>query len=272
MVPFVCADDTQKKSQIDSLLANAAVANLRAQDSRPFLLRLEIHVTHLSTKPLDGLYDEIWRSPSTWQRQISFPGFARRRSATARAVGWPAIWISDHTPYICYLARWRQSPFLSSPMNKSRRFRPEEDGLELHCADFKRGTLERTLCFNSAGPMVSDEYNEFDGRRLRVEYIDFQKFGEKLFPRQMRVYQNEEQVLEVKVVALDQLTDATPAHFDHAANAHLISVLRQVGGTPSQKSNAAISSRSAKKSPNGAPLLCTRPCGGWFCGSVEIVG
>lgn len=99
----------------------------------------------------------------------------------------------------------------------------KKDGLELHCAEFKRGMWERTLCFDSRGPLVSsDEHNKFDDRRLRVEYLDFQKFGEKLYPQQMRVYQDGQQVIEVKVVELDELPDATPAHFDHAADARLI--------------------------------------------------
>jgi hypothetical protein len=273
MVPFVCADDTQKKSQIDSLLANAAVANLRAQDSRPFLLRLEIHVTHLSTKPLDGLYDEIWRSPSTWQRQISFPGFAQQEVGDSEG-----RWLArnlDFRPHAVYLLSRavETKPVSLQPDEQIKKvFDQKKDGLELHCADFKRGTLERTLCFNSAGPMVSDEYNEFDGRRLRVEYIDFQKFGEKLFPRQMRVYQNEEQVLEVKVVALDQLTDATPAHFDHAANAHLISVCDRWGERPAKKVTPQYPLEALRNHQTGNRYSVRRPCGGWFCGSVEIVG
>jgi len=112
----------------------------------------------------------------------------------------------------------------------------KKDGLELRCANFQRKKWERTLCFSSGGPLVSsDEYNELDDRRLRVEYLDFQKFGEKLYPRQMRVYQNGRQVLEVKVVELDQLPNATPAHFDHAATARLIAVCDRWEGNPPTK-------------------------------------
>lgn len=116
-------------------------------------------------------------------------------------------------------------------------FDRKKDGPELHCVDIKRGTFDRTLCFDSAGPLVSsEESHESDGRKLRVEYMDFQKFGDKLFPRQMRVYQNGEQVLEVKVAALDQLPDATLAHFDHAANAHLMAICDRWGeSTPAKK-------------------------------------
>jgi TonB family protein len=238
MAPAVCADDTEKKSQIESLLASAAVVNLRAQDSRPFHLRLEVHATHLSPRPLDGTYDEIWRSPSAWRRQISFPGFAQQEVGDS-----DGRWLarnSDFRPHAIYLlsgAVETAKPASLQPDEQIKKvFDRKKDGLELHCAEFKRGTLERTLCFSSGGPLVSsDEYYDFDDRRLRTEYVDFQKFGEKLYPRQMRVYQNGQQVLEVKVVELDQLPDATPAHFDHAANARLMAVCDRWEGLPAKK-------------------------------------
>src|ERR1700730_5915894 len=101
MAPVVCASDTERRSPIDALLANAAVANLRTQDSRPFHLRLEIHATHLSPKPLDGTYDETWRSPSAWQRQIVFPGFAQQEVGDSEG-----RWLSrnlDFRPHAIYL-------------------------------------------------------------------------------------------------------------------------------------------------------------------------
>lgn len=97
----VCANDTEKRSAIDSLLAKAEAANLRAQDSRPFHLRLEIHATHLSPKPLDGTYDETWRSPSAWQRQISFPGFTQQEVVDSEG-----LWLTrnlDFRPHAIYL-------------------------------------------------------------------------------------------------------------------------------------------------------------------------
>src|SRR6476620_6329168 len=152
---LLCAEDIDKKSQIDSLLASAAIANLRGQDSGPFHLRLEIHATNLSPKPLDGTYDEIWRSPSTWQRKISFPGFVQQEVGDSEG-----RWLArnlDFRPHAIYLlSRAVETAMLVSlqPDEQVKRVSDrKKDGLELRCADFQRKEWERTLCFSSGGPL-----------------------------------------------------------------------------------------------------------------------
>src|SRR5215472_13476608 len=162
MAPVLCADDIDKKSQIDSLFASAAVANLRAQDSPPFHLHLEIHTTNLGPKPLDGTYDEIWRSPGAWKRQISFPGFVQQEVADSEG-----RWLArnlDFRPHAIYLlsrAVETAMPDSLQPDEQVKRVsNRKKDGLELRCADFQRKKWERTLCFSLGGPLLSsDEYN-----------------------------------------------------------------------------------------------------------------
>lgn len=95
----------------------------------------------------------------------------------------------------------------------------KKDGVELHCVEFKRGTWERTLCFDSRGELVSSDDHIF-----RFQYSDFQKFGEKLYPHNMQVYKNGERVLDMKVIELTPLPDTTPAHFEHDKSAQLTSL------------------------------------------------
>jgi TonB family protein len=236
---LVRADDAQKKQQTDTLFANAAVANLRSQNSPPFHLRLEIHATHLSPKPLDGMYDELWRSPGAWQRQISFPGFAQQEVGDS-----DGRWLArnlDFRPHAIYLMARAVDSAMPVPLwpdeQVKKVFDRKKDGVDLHCAEFKRGNLERTLCFDSRGPLANAEnHNESDDQKLRWEYLDFQKFGEKLYPRQMRVYQNGEQVLDIRIVELSQLQDGAPVRFEHAPSAHLMAVCeRWEPGVPTKK-------------------------------------
>jgi TonB family protein len=235
VTPALCADDSGKTSQTDSLFASAAVANLRAQDSRPFHLRLEIHVTKLSPKPLDVTYDEIWRSPSAWQRRISFPGFMQQEVGDSEG-RWLArnVDFRPHAIYLLSRAVGTAMPVSLQPDEQVKKVSDhKKDGVELRCAAFQRKKWQRTLCFMSGGPLVSsDEYNELDDIKLRVDYLDFQKFGEKLYPRQMYVYQNGKQVLEVKVVELAQLPGATQAHFGHAATDRLMALCDRWEETP----------------------------------------
>lgn len=183
--PLVWGGDGAKKSQTDSLFANASIADLRVQNTLPFHLRLEVHATDLSPRPLDGTYDEIWRSRSMWQRQISFPGFAQQEVGDSKG-----RWLSrnvDFRPHAVYLLSRAVETAMPIPLQPDEQiekvFAHKKDGLEEQCTEFKRGNLERTLCFDSRGPLVrSDEHNGFDDRSLRIEYLDFQKFGEKLCP------------------------------------------------------------------------------------------
>jgi len=69
------ADDVQKRQELDALLVKASAANLQANGSPPFHLRLELHAEHITAKPLDGTYDEVWRTRDSWRREINFPNF-----------------------------------------------------------------------------------------------------------------------------------------------------------------------------------------------------
>lgn len=100
--PFTAyASDALNKQQVDRLFTNAAGTNLRSKDSRPFHLRIEIHVSHISSKPLDGTYEETWQSPEAWRRQIAFPGFTQQEVGDGEG-RWLARTL-DFRPHSVYL-------------------------------------------------------------------------------------------------------------------------------------------------------------------------
>ncbi len=257
--PVARSNDARKKQQVDSLFANAAVANLREHNSPPFHLRLEIHATHLSPKPLDGTYDEVWRAANAWQRQISFPGFAQQEVGDSEG-RWLArnLDFRPHAIYVLSRAMETAMPVSLQPEEQIRKLSDRKsDGVDLHCLELKRENWERTLCFDSRGPLVSSEdHDTIHDWRLRLEYLDFQKFGEKVYPRHMRVFQNGEQVLDMKVAELNELPDAAPAHFDHPAATRLMAVCdRWEGSTPVKKIQPQYPPEARGKQQQGTVTL-----------------
>jgi TonB family protein len=229
------ADNGEKQQQASILLANAAIANLRSKNSPGFHVRMEVHVSHLGPKESDGSYEETWRSADAWRREISFPGFVQREVGDSEG-RWLARNI-DFRPHAIYLlsraVETSMEPFLRPGEQGKRVFDRKKDGVDLHCAELKwtTTTWERTLCFDPRGPLAN-----VDDRTVRLEYLDFQKFGEKLYPRHLKVYQNGEQALDVRVTELSFLPDAAPAHFDHVDGARLMAVCsRWEAGVPAKK-------------------------------------
>ncbi len=226
-------NDSQKKQQADDMFARAAVTNLRTAVS-PFHLRIEVHAAHLGPKPSDGTYDEMWRSPDAWRRQISFPGFVQQEVGDGQG-----RWLArnlDFRPRAIYLL----SHALETEMSVS--LFPEEqvqkisdrkkDAVDLRCVESKVGKWERILCFDPRGGLASvDEHVGYDPRKLQFRYMDFQKLGEKLYARHIQVYENGDQALDMKVAELSLLPNAAPAHFDHAPTDRLMAICDRWEGT-----------------------------------------
>jgi TonB family protein len=215
----VHADDTQKRTAIDALFANGGVANLRSKGAQRFRLRLEVHATHLTAKPVDGTYEEVWESSDVWERKISFPGFVQQEVGAGEG-----RWLArnfDFRPHVVYLL----SRAIETEMSVSflpgeqvkKFFERKTNGAKEQCAELKRGSWERTLCFDSRGSLASSESED-----LSFEYADFQDFAGRRFPAHIRVHQNGETVLEIKMVELAQLTDAAPTKIEHVPNSRLM--------------------------------------------------
>src|SRR5271166_4433818 len=74
------ADDKgqQAQNEGEELFARAGtLQDIRADGSQPFHLHLQIHAQHVTTKPVDGGYDEVWLAPDKWRREMTFPGFTQ---------------------------------------------------------------------------------------------------------------------------------------------------------------------------------------------------
>jgi TonB family protein len=210
------ADDSQKKHDLDALLAKASVANLRSKGSPAFHLRLELHAEHITAKPVDGTYDEVWSAPDAWRRETNFPEFKQ-----VEARDKDGRWVDrslDFRPHpVSMVSRVLDSLMAPAPPLDERVMKlhkEKKDGVELQCAELGTGPEYHTLCFDDVGRLFSTEYPAF-----RVEYLDYQKFGDASFPRKFGVYENRDQVLEINVTELGPPSDKQVQFPRHSASA-----------------------------------------------------
>ena len=229
----VGSDDSQRRQDLDALLAKASKANLRSQGSASFHLRLELHAEHITAKPLDGTYDEVWTAPDAWRRETAFPEFKQVEVGDK-----DGRWVDrslDFRPHPVYLiARLLDSLMAPAarPDDKVIKVHKEKkDGIELQCAELGTGPADHTLCFDDLGRLFSSDYHA-----LRMEYRDYQKFGDAMFPRKLGVYENRERVLDVNVAELGLAVDKLAQFAGRSASAfQLASCERWVPGVPVKK-------------------------------------
>lgn len=213
------AKDKPSDHEGADLLAKAAsLQNIREQGGQPFQLRIRIHAEHLFSKPVDGAYAEVWMAPNKWRREIAFPGFSQLEIGD---VG--SKWLTrnlDFKPRIVHLTEAAVELFILPGVQqegvvKSARGRKLK-GTELRCIELsdKEEKQRRELCFDGAGVLVSESLGN-----QRFEYGDSSKFGGKIFPKSIRVYESGVQVLDISADHLSSPSDSRDALFQHGAGA-----------------------------------------------------
>jgi TonB family protein len=249
----VGADDSQKRHDLDALLARANAANLRSHGPGSFHLRLELHAEHITAKPLDGTYDEVWTGSDAWRREIAFPEFKQVEVGDK-----DGRWVDrsiDFRPHPVYLiARLLDSLMAPAPRPDEKVIKvhkEKKDGTELQCADLGTGPAHHTLCFDDLGRLFSSEYPD-----LRMEYRDYQKFGDAMFPRKLGVYENRERVLEVNVAELGLASDKLAQFAGRSTSAfQLAPCERWVPGVPVKKVAPQYPERARMARVQGAVRL-----------------
>lgn len=207
---FITADDAQKQRQLEGFLVTAQAADLRATNSAPFHLVLKLHVQQITAKPLEGSYDEVWNGPDQWHREINFPQFRQVEIGDKEG-----RWLDrnlDFRPQPAYLVAELlgalMSPMHSQNAKVSKIKTVKKDGVELHCVTLEESQVDYSLCFDEQGRLAASGF-----RNLYFEFSQYEKFGEKVFPREMVVQLDHKQVLEARVESLaPPVAAAVPPH------------------------------------------------------------
>lgn|ERR1017187_73236 len=249
----VAADDLDKRHELDALLAKANAANLGSSGSPAFHLRLQLHAEHITARPIDGTYDEVWSAPDAWRRETAFPEFKQLETGDQ-----DGRWVDrslDFRPHPVYLvARLLDSlmaPVAPADEKVLKLHLEKKEGMKLQCADLGTGPAHHTLCFDERGLLFSSEYASF-----QAEYHDYQKFGEAMFPRKLSVYQNRERVLEINVAELSTPSEKLTQFPRRAASAlQLTPCERWEAGLPVKKVAPQYPEEARRNHLQGTVLL-----------------
>lgn len=212
------ADDAHQQEASELLGKAAALQNMRAQGAKPFHLHMVAHAQHIVSKPMDGTYDEIWLGPDKWRREITFPGFSQVEVGDQSSK-----WLSrnlDFRPIPAHLMTVAVEIFVHPEVLQDEKITAirgkKKKGVELRCIELAepRSVAKQEICFQSSGELSSVELKD-----ERFEYDDYSKFGDRIFPKTIRVYDSGNAALNISVADLAPPQDSRPDLFQRGTDA-----------------------------------------------------
>ena len=201
-----------KDKEANSLLNRARqLSDIRAENSPPFILKAEFKILQGSNDAIDGTYTEIWKSRSLLRTEISAGNYHRievindrKRWESSSTPGTPPQDINSAANTIAYRLG---NLSLDSRGAQSALDRSNGSWLLRCIAGYDDGFGGRTeLCFDkSKGEFVAESvgFLSQSGEKIKkCAFTDFQKFGDKLFPRSVQCVEAGGEIFEGKVIEL----------------------------------------------------------------------
>ena len=235
------ASRSDKVQEGIELLAKAtSLQSLRSPNSKPFRLHVTIHAERIVGTPADGTYDEVWLSRDKWQRKIRFPGFEQAEVGDA-----DSEWLSrnlDFQPEVVTLTLSAILPQieLQSQESVADLHRSKSDNTDMSCVRTRFHQVGvRELCFDASGLLLSEEQGN-----KRFEFGDYERVGDKMYPRHIRVLYNKKEVVTAQVDAPVLLVDTSAIDFQRPPRAIQLTVC--------DKSSVELANRVAPHYPEDA--------------------
>jgi len=203
--------EAPSKDEAQALLQRAAkVTNLRATDSTPFHLLVKAKSFGEEGEIVEGHYELWWKTSDHWSSRIEWAN-----NAELDVTDNNRIWKQGEDTHLVESRRlWHVLDFSgelkSSAEGKLGKVKPGKlDGQAVVCvqiqwsAPFVSTNLPsgRTLCVES----VSGLPLKFDTGVSRLELGEFMAFGEKRFPKTLRLVNRGKTIMEVQVESLAEL-------------------------------------------------------------------
>ncbi len=183
-LPCFAKDD--KQQQAEALFARAAqVQGIERPGSPPFQLRMSFQVILAQGPPIEGDYLLVWAAPDQWRSEVNFRNFHEVRFGGPSKMWW--LRSTPSWPSILVLPNLQTigDPKIYSDerVKKIRNVKRKGAG-PMKCVLLERPSkLQRVMCFDPAtGAVVGDEKAD-----ASLEYSDFAAFGDKTFPRTIKI-------------------------------------------------------------------------------------
>jgi len=212
------------RDQAEALMARAREAcDLQAKGNPAFRLRAQVRLLGLREGPLEGSYLWIWSDPGRWRIEIHLGQYQEL------AVGAPdKVWRRRTVPAQPYrLYQLEQLLGLTSRLYLDPQERVVEVG-ERDWQGVRRNYVQtqmkgggREFWFDPAsGAPVREKHDSLEDISA-FEYSDYVAFGQKSFPRSLRLIQFGKPAVEVGVEELAVIPEPSPHLFNPPENATL---------------------------------------------------
>ena len=156
-------------------------SELRIPELAPFKLRAEIQAEDLNSKPLTGVYELTWASPTRWREEIRLAGYTETRIG-GKAKVWQFPTRSFEAQRIRNVARKfavREELSFVSAESISEPKKREVEGKQVLCVKVKsRDTLDQEYCFDPASGVLLRSRSGHEW----FEYLEYQRAGAQSFP------------------------------------------------------------------------------------------
>lgn len=195
-------------------------SNIRTAETTPFRIKISFQVFNVTPEPVGGVFARLFVTQEKWRSETVMPpyqrtewgsvnGYWRQRSTTVE----PSP-MRDIDRIIAYAMIMKQ--------HKQIRW----TGVKHKFLEDKPVTTVEGL-FNGRAPWkyYFDDATgvlfrlDFFGGQARYEWSDFQPFGNKLFPRTMKVYEGDKLTIALHVDELVHVDNTDPKLLVHAAGA-----------------------------------------------------
>jgi TonB family protein len=209
-----------------SLIEHAKqLSDIRADGAPAFRLRMNFRAIAKDGSVLEGAYSEVWVSKARWRRETAAGEFRRTEVAAGQKRFFlePVKPLPEHIrdlPALSELGRF-QPEFWGPEKIENRKL----NGASLRCIETLREAFRPligresedraetpSLCFDRSSGVLAAEI-EPAMRDAVCFFSDYQKFGDRTYPRSYQCVEGKQPRLEASVVELVALPQADPELF-----------------------------------------------------------
>ena len=210
---------------VETFLKAADQTDIRSPGSPAFELDAKLKL-FLQGNVIPGTYQLMWVSPEKWREEINLPGYQRIEVLGEQSLNWyrnldhEILAIGDLDDALNFAWRLRRAA-KGAPGKLNRRV---QSGVQMDCSRFQ-GYENEDFCFESQeGTLDAELFPQ--GRVVSPEvasrqYSDFVPFGEKRFPRTIRILRDQQPLLEISVDQLVPLDTSAVSKFTVPPGAQL---------------------------------------------------
>jgi TonB family protein len=223
ILAVVCRAKNTRQEAIALIEDAKELSDIRTPNAPAFLLKANITL-YLEKGAIEGTYTESWVSGIQWRRETVVGDFHRVEVGKG-----DKRWLFNSTTNSPHGARvvgtilepWKVNLDLWKPARIRDR---TLDAVSLQCVETEPNAIGTdALCFEKTGGTLAARLRLHDPfRPVAIQtclYHEYQKFGDKIFPRLVRCFDDAKPTLEVRIVELnvaENLGDALFARPDGA--------------------------------------------------------